>query len=1033
MRFTVCTVAVLSAVALSACGGGADRPAAADGSTVPASSERTAKRAALTPETVAPHIGGRWTAATPWPFLPIHAALTPDGRVLTYGGNGGNQGGEMSYDVWDPQIADPEQAHLTLPNGTRVDTFCSAGLLMPQTGNVVLASGDVNGRRDTPDYRNRELVAYDYRSSSLTRLERGLNHPRWYGTMTQLTSGELFIQGGVCWNGSAEPCGGATAPTTPEIYRAGRGWVPLHGARDDDAMGDRDLRWWYPRAWQAPDGRVFSMSAGTALYTIDPAGEGAIERFPDLDRRHFGATNSAVMFRPGRILVTGGGGVDSNGREPDGSPAATVIDITSGTPELTPTQPMSQGRQWHNATVLPDGRVLVTGGSTVNNVLEGVARHAEIWDPDTGTWTQGNAADTPRLYHSFALLLPDGRVLTGGGGSPGPGPYISAEVYSPPYLFTSTGAAAARPVIESAPGQIGGASAGFAVGVTSDRPIGKLSLVGAGAVTHSVDMGQRYVELSFSQSGDTLTARLPANRHDLPPGFYMLFAVDTDGVPSVARMVRVLTPDIEPSPDQEVDGNLVHNGSFEAVSHAVRIADGDFGITNWPGWFNDNGNRLEIWRRHGGITTPDGQYHIELDTTPGRDRVYQTIDTVAGERYRLSLRFAPRPGWSADSNAFEVTWNGQVVGRAAPDGNAGGPTVWQQIEFEVIGTGRDRLSLDETGADDGYGALIDDVRLEGSANRLVNGSFEVNTTPDGGFTFEALPGWTSTAEAIEVWRKHQGYTAASGQSWIEVDLGPSAADRIEQGVATTAGHAYRLTLSFAARPLPAGFAPDTNDFHVYWNGTLLETIRQPAVAPGPRDLAWRTRSWVVVGTGQDRLALAEAGADDGHGVLIDAVSLVEEAPPQGNADLEVNASPDGGWSAGPIIGWTNPAGPVETWRSNHRGIQAASGVSHAELDVGLGDDAIGQWVFTQPGRTYRIVYRFQPRPGFDADTNAFAVRWNGRPVAAHRPDGTIGTAGWHQGEVVVTGTGFDRLDFPETGSNDGFGALLDAVTVTLVP
>ena len=99
---------------------------------------------------------------------------------------------------------------------------------------------------------------------------------------------------------------------------------------------------------------------------------------------------------------------------------AQVVDISSSPPVVTDVANLSYDRIWGNATLLPDGEIIVTGGSGVSNELINVAYHAEIFNPSSGTWTLGASASIPRLYHSATLLLPDGSVLTGGGGSPGP-------------------------------------------------------------------------------------------------------------------------------------------------------------------------------------------------------------------------------------------------------------------------------------------------------------------------------------------------------------------------------------------------------------------------------------------------------------------------------------------------------------------------------------------------------------------------------------------------------------------------------------
>ena len=115
---------------------------------------------------------------------------------------------------------------------------------------------------------------------------------------------------------------------------------------------------------------------------------------------------------------------------------------------------LSSRRAWATATMLPNGHVLVTGGSAQPDELIEVNNSAEIWNPDTGQWSVGASGARPRLYHSFALLLPDASVLVGGGGASDGSPVnnFHAEIYYPPYLYRSSGEFASRPVIESAPG-----------------------------------------------------------------------------------------------------------------------------------------------------------------------------------------------------------------------------------------------------------------------------------------------------------------------------------------------------------------------------------------------------------------------------------------------------------------------------------------------------------------------------------------------------------------------------------------------------
>jgi hypothetical protein len=205
---------------------------------------------------------------------------------------------------------------------------------------------------------------------------------------------------------------------------------------------------------------------------------------------------------------------------------------------------MSVARKQHNGTLLPDGTVLITGGLKINQLATAdpanQTRRAEIWNPATGQFSLKAEAKVPRMYHSTAVLLPDGRVLSAGGGRPngGEGDHRDGEIFSPPYLFKGDNTPAVRPTIASLAGFVGYGQ-GFSISTPDAANISRVTLVSPSAVTHSTDMNQRFFELSFSKGSNQLNLTMTSDRNQNPPGYYMLFILDNNGVPSVAKFVRI--------------------------------------------------------------------------------------------------------------------------------------------------------------------------------------------------------------------------------------------------------------------------------------------------------------------------------------------------------------------------------------------------------------------------------------------------------------------------------------------------------------
>jgi Domain of unknown function (DUF1929) len=349
-----------------------------------------------------------------------------------------------------------------------------------------------------------------------------MNRRRWYATATTLPNGETYIQGGKDGTDRAE-------------IRASSGTFRLLGF-DSSA-----LTYWYPRNFVAPSGRVFGVS-NQSMYFVDTAGSGRLTMAGNMaGSSPSGVTTTDVMYDVGKILRTGGGSQSSTGTR-EGKASAVLIDINGAAPVVTSTAPMPYGLHWHTGTVVPDGRVVVTGGSRQPNQLVGVNYQALIWDPRTGQWTVGastpNTDEYARLYHSNALLLPNATILVGGGGAPGPVVNTNAQIYYPPYLFNASGQFATRLQILRAPTRL---SRGQTFDLSVDRPLSasRVTLIKTGSVTHGFNMEGRFIELKFQRSGSTLKVRAPASANIATPGYYLLFVLDAQGVPSVAKVVSM--------------------------------------------------------------------------------------------------------------------------------------------------------------------------------------------------------------------------------------------------------------------------------------------------------------------------------------------------------------------------------------------------------------------------------------------------------------------------------------------------------------
>jgi hypothetical protein len=463
---------------------------------------------------------GQWSAVYNWPQVAINLDLLPDGKILSYADDDdadyhrtGKRGpGFSKAYVTDIQPDSPPGGSIYVPNNT-TDLFCSGDAYMPD-GRMLVAGGHISDGVGSAD-----ASIFDFHDYSWTKVD-SMNAGRWYPTATSLPNGEILITGGLI-----DP---TTVNQLPQVWKVNGGWRDLPNASMEYAG--------YAPMHVAPNGKVFMSTSQTSRY-IDTAGNGNLITVAPHKYQRPRDYGSSVVYDDGKILVMGGDGNGTDSTPP--TETAEIINLNDANPAWQWTSPMQYKRRQMNATLLADGTVLATGGTSTtgfNDAAQAVLP-AELWDPATGKWTTMASMAVPRLYHSTALLLPDGRVLSAGGGRPAPDngtDNSNVEFYSPPYLFRG-----ARPHLITAPVSVNFGDT-FSVQTTDAADIAKVTWVRLGVVTHAFNMNQRINVLPFTVGKSTLNITAPSNRNLTPPGHYMLFLINSKGVPSIAKIVQII-------------------------------------------------------------------------------------------------------------------------------------------------------------------------------------------------------------------------------------------------------------------------------------------------------------------------------------------------------------------------------------------------------------------------------------------------------------------------------------------------------------
>jgi len=483
-------------------------------------------------------VEGSWDEPLDWGIKAAHMILLHTGKVLVIDQEDDDTQ-IVKYKIFDPTNDSITVDPFDGPTGHYL--FCAGHSQLPD-GRILLAGGRFSGIGGTSIYDP------TVQPSSSSWIDAGLPPAeRFYPTCTTLGSGEVLVTAGYLVEGFVESAD--CKANTPNLFDSSASpapqWYEMTGAtyshfpdiggpeQDCDPANYEFHLSPYPFMFLLSNGNVLYCGAdeiGTnlsAMYSrvLNPTAETWNDVFDDVPDPIAGG--SAVHFRPNVVMKAGG--FDGFGN----SNKVYSINMNAGTPKWTQLASMQFDRKDFYLIALPDGQILTIGGGADTTSVY----NPEIFDPEHRQlgWQVLAPMTEMREYHSSAVLLPDARVVIAGGDES-----TTAQIFSPPYLFTANGTPATRPAISLVASQnIITYGNGFTVTTSDAADIERVSLIRLGAATHSFDHDQRFIPLEFTAASNSLSVEAPASGNHAPPGYYMLFIVNDDGVPSVAQIVKL--------------------------------------------------------------------------------------------------------------------------------------------------------------------------------------------------------------------------------------------------------------------------------------------------------------------------------------------------------------------------------------------------------------------------------------------------------------------------------------------------------------
>jgi hypothetical protein len=481
---------------------------------------------------IAPELAGQWSTPFNIPVAGITTVLLNTGNVLfwTYDPSHyhdpDNSHIGVSY-LWDPTSR--TGIFLTTPE----NIWCGGQTILAD-GRVFLAGGNLRYPDPTAPHGEQGwkggLSTYTFNPAASSFIKQPeMAKGRWYPSVTQLADNTAIISSGFDETGS-EQVNQVIERFTPSAGMNGVGALASVSTMNTTGL--------YPFQYVLPSGSMLQAGPERSSSNLLQPGTWTWTRLPNLLYEHGGYANGisytdASVLPVSQLVMIAGGETGSSNNE-----WLDSYNLAAGWRDYP-----KWNRQRHNANtiILPDGKLLTVGGNSANSNYGGTLFTAELYSGPAndvnGAWIEVASHSIPAAYHSSAILLPDATVLLSEDDRD-----LSAlaaakhrvQIYSPPYLFRGP-----RPTMSAPAELVRGQPFAITANMQAPRSIASAVLIAPAAVTHGNDMHQRFIKLPITVEGGAITATVPASAALAPPGYYMLFIVDSQGVPSIAQFVRV--------------------------------------------------------------------------------------------------------------------------------------------------------------------------------------------------------------------------------------------------------------------------------------------------------------------------------------------------------------------------------------------------------------------------------------------------------------------------------------------------------------